>query len=251
MPGKTVTLALEGDVPLSLYAIAIERFAALMSRLSDEVAAGASVEWLIDDLQFGSAVATARGEAPDEEPVLRVVAAYATVGIALQNRKPVPYSPGVVQTAASLTSILNDKVTSIRFETDQADAVIESAVAPDLVAPAQSIAYGAIEGRVETLTRRRGLRFTLFDSLFDHAVSCYLQEGREEDMRGAWGKRCLVEGVVTRDGQSGRPLAIRQVRAVNILPEVPRDGYLRARGILPWSPSTPLPEAIVRQLRDV
>jgi hypothetical protein len=249
MAGKTITLALEGDVPLRLYAVAIERFAELVARLSEEVAPDTAIDWLIDDLQYGSAIATARGEAPEDDPVLRVVAAYATVGRALQNHEPVPYSSGVVQTATALTSILDGKVTSVRFETDQADAIIESPVLA--VAPAAPlVAYGAVEGHVDTLTRRRELRFTLFDTLFDHAVSCYLQEGQEEIMRGAWGKRCLVEGVVTRDGQSGRPLAIRQVRTVNILPELRRDGYLKARGILPWAPSSPLPEETIRRLRD-
>lgn len=56
-------------------------------------------------------------------------------------------------------------------------------------------AYSAIEGVVQTLTSRRGLRFTLFDSLHDQAVSCYLEDGQEELMRGVWGRRAKAKRI--------------------------------------------------------
>lgn len=251
MAANTLTLALEGDVPLDQYALALQRLAELVATLSEEVAQGTAIDWWIDDLQFGSAVATVRGEATDVEPVERVVAAYATVGRALQQHEPIPYSLKVAERAKAITSILDGKVTSVRFETDRDDAVIETPSSPMSAPPHPSlVALGAVDGRVETLTSRRSLRFTLYDALNDRAVSCYLQDGQQELMRDAWGKRCLVEGLVTRDGENGRPLAIRQVRRIDVLPEPEPEGYLKARGILQWRPPAPLPEELVRRLRD-
>ena len=90
-----------------------------------------------------------------------------------------------------------------------------------------------MEGRIETVTRRKGLRFTLYDSLDDKAVSCYLEDGQEKLMRGAWGRRALVEGWVSRDPATGRPLTIRRVSHVELLPDVESGGYRRARGVVP------------------
>jgi len=111
-------------------------------------------------------------------------------------------------------------------------------------------AYGAVEGRVQTVTSRRGLRFTLYDSLYDHAVSCYLGEKQEELMRGVWGRRAVVEGWISRDPISGRPVAIRRIFNVTVLPDVAPGSYEKARGALPYDPADVAPEERVRQVRD-
>ncbi len=107
-----------------------------------------------------------------------------------------------------------------------------------------------IEGRVETLTRRHTLRFTLYDVFYDRAVSCFLEQGQEELMRDAWGKRCLVEGIIIRERQTGRPIAIRKVSHLEVLGEPAPGEYQRARAVIPFSADDPLPEEIIRGLRD-
>lgn len=111
-------------------------------------------------------------------------------------------------------------------------------------------AYGAVEGRVQTLTSCRALRFNLFDSLHDRTVSCYLQEGQEGIMREAWGRRASVEGLISREAQSGRPVAIRQISRVKIIGEVEPGSYLHARAVSPLRPGDPMPEKTIRRLRN-
>jgi hypothetical protein len=82
--------------------------------------------------------------------------------------------------------------------------------------------------------------------LHDRAVSCYLLENQE---REAWGKRAIVEGLVTRDADTGRPTTIRGVSKVHLLSDAPGN-YLDARGIVPVPDGSPLPEDIIRRLRD-
>jgi hypothetical protein len=70
-------------------------------------------------------------------------------------------------------------------------------------------------------------------------------------MRELWGRRAIVEGEVRRDPWSGRPTKIRQVTAVEPVPEDSAPGGWReARGALTrvWD-GTPAEETI-RKMRD-
>jgi len=85
------------------------------------------------------------------------------------------------------------RVEALRYETAEIDAVI-SAEPEDRPRSTVIEAYGAIEGRVQTLSRHGGLRFTLYDTLNNRAVSCYLAEDFDQElMRNAWGRRAIVE----------------------------------------------------------
>jgi hypothetical protein len=209
----------------------------------------AGISWIVADLEVSSALATARAVGANgyqPEQVEAVVRDYLAVGRALQGTQPLTFSDTVNREARALTKVLGDGVTTIRFETAEADAAVQAVadVPPAVVIPP---AYGAVEGRVQTLTSRAGLRFTLYDTLYDRAVSCYLAEGFEDIMRDAWGHRAVVEGLVTRDPDSGRPLAVRQVTGVELLSELPPGGYRKLRGI---SPSSLRAEEAIRRLRD-
>ena len=111
--------------------------------------------------------------------------------------------------------------------------------------------YGGVEGRVQTLTSRGSLRFTLYDLFYDRAVSCYLSEGREDLMRDAWGRYVLVEGMVYRDPVGGRPTSVRRVTGDTILTEPePGRSYVDARGALRQDASGLSPEEAIRRVRD-
>lgn len=248
MPDNMMTITFEGNVPLGLFAEGMSHFQSLVDALSAEVVQGAAIEWIVDDLQSGSTVATIRGESAEPESVERVVSAYAIVGRFLQNRQPIPYSDKVARHARALTSILDGRVTAIRFETDSEETLILSRSASQQ--PNRLNSYGAVEGRVETLSRRRGLRFALYDNLYNRAVTCELNEGQEGLMRDAWGRRAIVEGWVSRDPVTGRPVAVHRVSNVVILPEVKPGQYRRARAVAPIGPDDPMPEEVVRRMRD-
>ena len=256
----TITLVLSGDVQLADFASAIAKFYELVRALSAE-AGNAELPWIIDDLERSSALAAVKC-IEEPERVERVVRAYAEVGSALERNAPIPYSPPVKSAAHALTSIVGGRIDSIRFETAEREATIRVAVA-DHLAPSEVVtvksspgsirsspaAYGAIEGRIQTLSNRGGLRFTLYDILNDKAVSCYLKEGYETIMRDAWGKVAIVEGWISRDLVTGRPLTIRQVTTVMVKSEGAGSSYRDARGVSP-ALSDLLPEQAIRRLRD-
>ena len=255
MAKDTVTLTVDGRVPASLFRRVVTHYTGLLLALSTELAAREEVDWTLDGLIGVEAGATEaglalRGEAQEIVAVERVVEAYGRVGQALERDERPPYSPSVVRQAKGITSVLNGKVTAVRFQTPDLDATVYSGQA-NRTAPLRHLrAYGAVTGRVQTLTNRQGLRFTLYDTMFDKAVSCYLREGQEELMRGLWGRTGVVEGLVSRDLLSGRPISIREITNVVSRAEVEPGSFRLARGAVHPAENAEAPETIIRRLRD-
>ncbi len=251
----TLTLALYGDVALSDFSTAVAHLSRLVAALAAEEHVE-GVNWRIDDLAYSSAVTTVRGvpeNGTKPEEIDRVVRAYIEVGKALEQGTTIPYPPPVQQAAKGLTGILRDSgVEAVRFETAESDATIREQPAT-ILAETEPVehaeAYGAVTGRVQTLTSRNSLRFTLYDHIYDRAVSCYLVEGRESLMRQMWDRVATVEGWISRDPNTGRPLTVRRVSNVTALTEVEPQAYSKARGVLP-SKDDALPEVYTRRLRD-
>ena len=237
MPDDTVTLALDGDVPLEEFARTMGRFAELVNALSAEVGSP-GLDWVVDDLQVSSAVATVRSSS-DTQAAQKVIHAYTAVGSALENHTPVKVSRRVRRAVNKVVSIQDKRVRAVRFETAEKDSVIPTGqsetprllFAPKskattattviespsgaLAAITPSPSFGSIQGRIQTLSNRGALRFTVYDLLYDKAVGCYISEGRKELLRNAWGRLASIEGLVTRDPINGRPLAVRQVRKIS------------------------------------
>lgn len=259
MANDTITLMLEGEVPLRSFAEAIRAFSQLIIALTEEE--GGDIEWTIEDLQPGSALATIRGKSQRPERVERVVRNYAHVGKTLQQNQPLHRPPSIARAAYALGRIIGGQIISVRFETAEEEAVLSSrpvrkrglpagddVIALPLDAVESAGSLGAVEGEVQTLSKRHGLRFTLYDSLNDRAVSCYLQPGQEEKMREVWGKRAIIEGWVSRNPSDGHPVAVRRV--TEVIPLTEKGDYTQARGVLSFRETSLLPEERLRRWRD-
>ena len=246
MAKNTLTFELGGRVELADFADGIDAFRRLVSALTPR---NAGVSWVVEDLQPGSAVVTFRGEAADPLSVERIVDDYERIGAALASHETLPPFNSRVVSATGAIKDLTKAVEYLRFETSGGDyTVYRNGHAPGR--PATAVSIGAITGRVQTLSNRTGLRFNLYDTLHDRAVACYLAAGQEELMREAWGRRATVTGRVSRESATGRPVAIRQIISLEILEDVEPNSYLRARGAVPWRSGDPMPEDVIRELRD-
>lgn len=266
MPDNTVTLVLDGEVPLQEFSKAIVGFSELVKALSVE--AGAALDWVIQDLQMSSALASviAIGK---QAKIEAVITSYETVAQALEENTEIPYSEPVRVAAKRIVSIEDYRIKAVRFETAKRESTVRidpiqagdvqmvSAAPPQsksfaskLSARAAIPAYGAIQGRIQTLTSRGALRFTLYDLLYDKAVSCYLAEEKRELIRDLWGSLAIVEGFVSRDPITGRLLSIRQVSEITPVKEPEsRFDYQQAQGIAP-SMTGLSPEEAIRRIRD-
>jgi hypothetical protein len=246
----TLTFALEGDVTLGDFVSALSEFDALLNNLSKEVGGGAKIDWLVEELYAGSAIATFHGVYEDVKIVETVVDAYEQVGEALSSGSDIPFSEAIRRHARNITSILNGRITSVRFETPARDFVISGKTLAGGKAAPMKYSLGTVKGIIQTLSMRKKLSFIIWDSLFDKPVNCYLKEGDEERMRNAWGKPAVVSGRIGRQAETGRPVVIREVKSIHISEKPEPGSYRRARGVLPWVQGDETPEATIRRLRD-
>ncbi|QPC84460.1 hypothetical protein G4Y79_08815 [Phototrophicus methaneseepsis] len=250
MVDNTLTLALEGDVSLPAFAETMRHFSNLVDALTKEVASDSEIIWEIEALQAGSALATVIGLSSQDEAVLRVVEAYDRVGNALEQRKPIPFSTNIAREAEQITKKVSNNITAVRFLTSKADHIIYGVFDPQKNIDTKTISIGTVTGRVQTITERNRLNFTMYDTIFDRSVTCYLPEKLKSRMPEIWGKVVEVTGLITREIEIGRPVSIREVTDIALVPIIKAGSYKQARGILDWKPGDEGAEVAIRRLRD-
>lgn len=268
MANNIVTLILNGEVSLDEYSKAIHEFNSLINNLQKEYAPDGNIIWEIDNLEFGSAIASARGEVEVEDEIIyveNVVNQYERVAERTIKGDLSEFSEDIQNNIKNITSIINGRVQSIRFETNNTDWEIskrlsdieelkKSIVYEDFIDESSEVhfleTYGVVKGRVQAMSREKQYRFTLYD-LNDHrAISCFLNKDFEEDMRNAWGKLAEVEGIVRRDLETGKPTTVKQVKRVNVIEEGKPGGWRKAFGCAPNYTGGVPPEEAIRKIRD-
>jgi hypothetical protein len=250
MAKDTLTFALEGDITLASFASALSEFNSLLGNLSKEVGNNAPVDWVVEELYAGSAIATFHGIYDNIKIVETIVDAYEQVGEALAYGRDIPFSEAVRKNCRNITSVLNGKVTSLRFETPASDFIISGRSQIGEKSAIMKYSLGTVKGTIQTVSMRKKLNFTVWDALFDKPVSCYIHEGQEELLRSSWGKRAIVTGRIGRQAESGRPIVIREVKNIEIIEKPERGSYKHARGALPWKQGDEKPEVILRRMRN-
>ena len=251
MPDTTITLALEGDVRLDQFSEAVNHFHKLLLQLTQEVAADTKIEWDLEDLQYGSAIMAVSGRADTEEPVLRVVSAFEDVGQSLQQHEPIPFSRHVAREAEALTKLISDDIKAVRLSTAHREAIIYGLFDANKISATKPIvSFGSVKGRVQSISNRGKLRFTLYDVVFDKPVSCYIREDRQAVLTDVWDKIVFVSGRVTRQPDSGQPVSVREITSIDLVPTVEPGSYRNARGILAGSGNFEPAEISIRRLRD-
>ena len=253
MGNDLVTFRLDGEVTISKLSVAFVRFSTVLDTLRED--RGANVRWVLVGLDFGSAAATAQA-VPLDDDAAQVVPAlcddYLQAARQVARGDADPDRP-LARVVRDLTAVADDS-NPVVFETADDEVIfLAPASSPqDSEASVQGVlttkSLGAVRGRVETISQRNTLRFSIYDLVNDRAVSCHPHPEHKDIMREAWGLIADVSGTVTRDAKSGRPLTIRRVTRVDLVDEGDPDGYLRARGALRTSEPA---ERIVRRLRDV
>lgn len=269
-PKDTATLVMSGAFRLTDFARAVQGFDHLIDKLRLDYGDGLDVPWLVDHLDATPgdrattrAITSTRGAwtNPSElRGVETVVTEYETVGRALERRAPLSRFSKDVETAAKeLQHLLNGHVRAFTFQTSEVDAEVVAApveVQATLLAPpikaVNPYSFAAIRGRVESMSRRGGLRFTLYDINGALPISCYLSRDQEVRLKELWGKLVVVEGTVRRDPATGEPTTIRQITDIQEVPEE-RDKkweFERARGVTSKWLTGPSMQQIIRRSRD-
>jgi hypothetical protein len=247
--GDSVTIRLEGEVEIGKLSDAFACFAAVLEELPRSH--NANIRWVLAGLDYGSAIATARAVPLDDDstPWIPFLADEFLEAARSVARGEVDSERPILRLVRELTDFA-DRQNPIVLETADDDVMFTSPVVTDqtlIPQPQTTKSLGTVRGRVETLSHRGELRFTLFELASDRPVSCYLPHDNEDLMRNAWGFTADVTGTVTRDFDTGRPRSIRRVTNVEVVQEGEPAGYLQARGVVRGSVPA---ETVIRRIRD-
>ena len=247
------TFALDGDVTLADFDRAIKALRELMDALGEELAPNTPIDWIVDEMEGGSALTTWVGEPrvkDGEAAVAAVLEGYGRTGQALESGDQVPYHGSVPMKAAALQRLVTGRIESMRIETDGVYANVRAA--PLEAGATSAYSLGALVGRLEVLSDRGTAPHISLTELVDgYKVRCYLDEEQTEAAQKLWRKWVLVEGDVRRDVTTGQPLLIRHVTNIEEQPEVDPDAYRLAKGVAPAPEGAISAEEAIRRIRDV
>ncbi len=252
MSENRITIAYEGKVSPKDVSALVNNFAALVEILSRDVAHAADIDWEVEKIQGGSASLTFAGTHVHPHKVQTVVRAWQVIGESVQRGEQVPYPDKIKKHIDGITHQLNGRVTAAHFKTGKHFFEIQSAdVVPQLPSTGSHTALGSVKGRVQAISTRKNLRLTLFDHLFDKAVTCHFESDMKTktELLGYLDKDVLVAGRVTRDARTGHAKSIREVTSIEEVRRVEPDAYKKTRGALSWMGDEPA-EKLIRQLRD-
>lgn len=252
MADDLVTLRLDGEVTIDKLSAALAGFCAVLDALHEN--RGANVRWVLAGLDYGSASATAEAVPLDSDAERHIPAMCDDYLQAARQVARGDIDPGrpLLRVVRELTEIA-DESTPVVFETGDDEVIF---VAPAVTAASASQgerqlqttkSLGAVRGRVEMLSQRKTLRFSIYELVYDKVVTCFPHPDHKDVMREAWGRVADVTGTITRDVATGKPISIRQVTRVDVVDEGEPDGYLKARGALKTVEPA---ERVVRRIRD-
>jgi hypothetical protein len=246
--GDSVTFRIDGELTIEKVADAFSCFGKVLQALERDQLA--NVRWVLAGLDYGSAAITARAEPLDDDAVAKIATMterYLSAGREVSTGRLDGATP-LLRVVRDLTEIA-DKENRVILETADDELIFTAPVSPVRVPAGTETtkSLGTVRGRVETLSHRKGFRFTLYELTSDRPVSCYLHADHEDLMRDAWGHIADVTGVVTREADTGRPLTVRRVTSVDVVTEGEAMGFLRARGVVG---GTEPADAVLRRIRD-
>jgi hypothetical protein len=248
-PDPTVTITLDGDVTLPLFAEALSGLDELLIALSKQAGAD-SVEWVVDELAVGSAIATVRGVGDDIAAISQAAASVVTVGIALERQTLALLDPAVGSAARRLANVLDGVVPSLTLASGGEEVTVSSGSAAQASEVDRISAFGSLTGVVQTLSQARGFRFTIADETSGFSVVCRFQADQSETMRAIWGKRAIVEGIINRNRSTGRPMSVTDVIRVTAVREIPPGAFQRARGMIQVPEGIESANETIRRMRD-
>lgn len=233
---NTLTFALGGDVTLRDFSNAILRFKDIISGLKEDVAPDSEIEWIIDELKASSAIAKIKGVptiSDDLQAIRNIKDAYLDVGRKVVHGENLTYNNTVVDAVTKLRKLINGRITSIRFETTEKKYTIKRHT---IFIPTKTYwdteTFGCIRGRVQSISDRQFLHFTLYDYNDDHPITCYLPDIQKEKMRNIWGKLVYVEGIVQRNEDNDLATSISNISKIDIIKEREPKEWRKALGCL-------------------
>lgn len=254
---KSFAIQLDGEVTLGRFQKALEAWHSALEAVSDEVDSDQPHQILISDLSYGSAIASVQIEFQREPIAAQFEDQFEDIARRIRSNGILDLPKRLQKPARKLQDAARfDSGEGFTLSSDDADFVISAIAISDehritKFGVDNLEAYGAVIGRLQSLSSRGALKAVVFDELNDKAVRMALTEEQHETVRDLWDKNVVAEGLVRRDPDTGRPLSMSKVRRI-YRKEEPRDPYAwrRARGVLSHIHPEKSAEQLIREARD-
>ncbi len=221
---RTLTVQFDGhDLSTGALIAALSRFDAVLHNAAKTVlkGTGAPSEWKVHALSYNSPL---RLEAePKLEPrfeTRRTVIVERVRGL-ISGRQRNP-SPAEKKAVDSLRAVLNGKITGVVVSTRSGDATLRP-LPPKVAEEKQQVdnasfmerpVLGTVSGRAYVVNIRKDLLFELDDPKSGNVVLCYLEPQQRAWLDGLLGQMVEVDGLISRDAVSGKPIAVRSITRI-------------------------------------
>ena len=249
----SITVTLGGDVTLPLFVQALTGISDLLKILA-KGAESEATDWVVENLEAGSAIALIRGHGNSVEAITSTTDALIDTIRLVDRGSSAVLDPRAARAAMKITRIVDGVVPFLSVASGDEEVSILSGENKQGQQRERVSSFGSVTGVVRTLSRTKGLYFTVSDETYNRTVACRfspdLSATMADTMRELWDRRAVVEGTINRDRRTGRPITVSNVERVTPAPEWEPGAFMRARGVLSVSEETELPEETIRRLRD-
>ena len=243
-----IRLRVGGEVTVELLSGALAEFTRALDAV--EASHGANVRWVVAGLDHGSATTLARAVPTDDRSealISRMCISLVEAGQAVMKGEADVALP-VTRHLTKLRELASgDRPVAIECVSGAVEFISGESAEQSGAEMDRFVSLGTIRGRVEMLSHRRRLHFSLYDLVNDSAVACFPAEDMEPRMRDVWGHLADVTGTVRRDPATDRPRSIRDVTSVELVDESLGPDYRSARGVLQTREPA---EELIRRMRD-
>jgi len=224
---RKITLELKGKrITAARFKSAVDSFFAMMDDVTEQVAGKKkALSWVVT-VNPGSALLTATPEPAKSEyahVASEVLLALRDGAAAIEADEALPpfFSESAVQKYRELGNVVDEsgkdvEAVHLRFDDATPFTLSPTAIAhADKLLEANVLSYGTIEGRLQTITDRRGLKCWVWEQLTDHRVECHFGAEIADEIERAWRRRVSVTGMISYR-KTGTPVSIN-VESIRVL----------------------------------
>lgn len=237
-----LTLTLDGAITSSQFLKAVESFFRVLTNVANKATnTNDAFTWLVR-VREGSAIIEAQ-PAPRNATLEQIPIAISAIehGVssleAGMTERPKYFDDIAMKAIKELSQVTeNDISVKIKLGNKKTIAKLSAITVASVnsVLEALYTDYGTIEGKLETVSKRHGYQFTLFDDLTDHAVRCHFDPSMLKRVLDVFEYRVSVWGAI-KYRRDGTPVSIqvedfRTLRKSDELPSIEKiSGLLRVQ----------------------
>ncbi|MBF0567651.1 MAG: hypothetical protein HQK95_02170 [Nitrospirae bacterium] len=228
---NTITLALKGEnITSDKLRDSISAFYDFIDEVSAQVSGTMKpVKWIVT-VKHGSILLLNNPVVKEEyiDVIEKTVDAlhYGITNLENKTERPAYFTDKaleLLQNLVSVSSARGDELTEINIAINGDYHVLTTRIAAniDTIMGIRYKSLGSVEGKLQTISERGGLKFTIYDTLDDRPVRCYISDDLRSEALDvaakAFGQRISIFGMISYD-QYGTPKII-QVRKLRLFRE--------------------------------